>query len=78
MKQMWYVRGESKFSDHRPVYSQFQVQIDSSSGSNECCNNNCNENSVVVRNKTNYMPGLKHAPKVQAEELLPPNITTFS
>lgn len=78
MKQMWYLRGESKFSDHRPVYSLFQAEIDSSSGSNECSNNNCNKNSVVVRNKTNYMPGLKHAPKVQAEELLPPNITNFS
>lgn len=79
MRQMWYVRGESKFSDHRPVYSLFQVQIDSSSGSNECSNNNnCNKNSVVVRSKTNYMPALKHAPKVQAEELLPPNIPTFS
>ncbi|XP_026443466.1 type I inositol polyphosphate 5-phosphatase 8-like isoform X2 [Papaver somniferum] len=28
MKQMWYVRGESKFSDHRPVYSMFSVQLD--------------------------------------------------
>ncbi|KAF5953793.1 hypothetical protein HYC85_006649 [Camellia sinensis] len=25
LKQMWYVRGESKFSDHRPVYSLFSV-----------------------------------------------------
>ena len=25
---MWYLRGESKFSDHRPVYSLFAVQID--------------------------------------------------
>ncbi|KAI3967956.1 hypothetical protein MKW92_043998 [Papaver armeniacum] len=29
MKQMWYVRGENKFSDHRPVYSLFSVQLDS-------------------------------------------------
>ncbi|GAV62682.1 Exo_endo_phos domain-containing protein [Cephalotus follicularis] len=28
LKQMWYVRGESKFSDHRPVYSLFSVQVD--------------------------------------------------
>ncbi|KAJ3676669.1 hypothetical protein LUZ60_004081 [Juncus effusus] len=28
MKQMWYVRGESRFSDHRPVYSLFSVQLD--------------------------------------------------
>ncbi|THU68243.1 hypothetical protein C4D60_Mb08t01870 [Musa balbisiana] len=28
MKQMWYVRGESRFSDHRPVCSVFAVQLD--------------------------------------------------
>ncbi|KAK4767488.1 hypothetical protein SAY86_015238 [Trapa natans] len=28
IKQMWYVRGESRFSDHRPVYSLFSVQVD--------------------------------------------------
>ncbi|KAK4281401.1 hypothetical protein QN277_012899 [Acacia crassicarpa] len=28
LKQNWYVRGESKFSDHRPVYSQFSVKVD--------------------------------------------------
>lgn len=28
LEQMWYLRGESKFSDHRPVYSLFAVQID--------------------------------------------------
>ncbi|XP_072996722.1 type I inositol polyphosphate 5-phosphatase 8 [Typha latifolia] len=28
MKQMWYVRGECRFSDHRPVYSLFAVQLD--------------------------------------------------
>lgn len=25
---MWYLRGESKFSDHRPVHSLFSAQID--------------------------------------------------
>ncbi|KAF8042392.1 hypothetical protein BT93_A0886 [Corymbia citriodora subsp. variegata] len=28
LKQIWYVRGESRFSDHRPVYSLFSVQVD--------------------------------------------------
>ncbi|KAK4800613.1 hypothetical protein SAY86_021100 [Trapa natans] len=28
MKQIWYARGESRFSDHRPVYSLFLVQVD--------------------------------------------------
>ncbi|KAL3531851.1 hypothetical protein ACH5RR_005372 [Cinchona calisaya] len=27
LKQLWYVRGESKFSDHRPVSSLFSVQL---------------------------------------------------
>ncbi|XP_010253290.1 PREDICTED: type I inositol polyphosphate 5-phosphatase 8 isoform X2 [Nelumbo nucifera] len=27
LKQMWYVRGESRFSDHRPVYSLFSLQL---------------------------------------------------
>ncbi|KAL4351930.1 hypothetical protein GQ457_06G007810 [Hibiscus cannabinus] len=27
LKQMWYSRGESRFSDHRPVYSLFSVQV---------------------------------------------------
>ncbi|KAI8556552.1 hypothetical protein RHMOL_Rhmol05G0262300 [Rhododendron molle] len=27
LKQIWYVRGEFKFSDHRPVYSLFSVQV---------------------------------------------------
>ncbi|XP_027352914.1 type I inositol polyphosphate 5-phosphatase 8-like [Abrus precatorius] len=31
INQMWYVRGESKFSDHRPVYSLFSVQVDMTS-----------------------------------------------
>ncbi|XVF76589.1 hypothetical protein PTKIN_Ptkin13bG0277900 [Pterospermum kingtungense] len=27
IKQVWYSRGESRFSDHRPVYSLFSVQV---------------------------------------------------
>lgn len=27
VKQIWYERGESRFSDHRPVYSLFAVQL---------------------------------------------------
>ncbi|XP_020205473.2 type I inositol polyphosphate 5-phosphatase 8 [Cajanus cajan] len=27
VEQLWYVRGESKFSDHRPVYSLFSVGV---------------------------------------------------
>ncbi|KAE8727278.1 Type I inositol 1,4,5-trisphosphate 5-phosphatase CVP2 [Hibiscus syriacus] len=31
IKQMWYSRGELRFSDHRPVYSLFSVQVNSAS-----------------------------------------------
>ncbi|RDX98589.1 Type I inositol polyphosphate 5-phosphatase 8, partial [Mucuna pruriens] len=27
VEQLWYVRGESKFSDHRPVYSLFSINV---------------------------------------------------
>jgi hypothetical protein len=27
MNQIWYVRGESRFSDHRPVHCLFSVQL---------------------------------------------------
>ncbi|KAL4284858.1 hypothetical protein GQ457_16G022950 [Hibiscus cannabinus] len=30
LEQVWYSRGECRFSDHRPVYSLFSVQMDSS------------------------------------------------
>ncbi|XP_058099089.1 type I inositol polyphosphate 5-phosphatase 8 isoform X2 [Magnolia sinica] len=33
MKQMWYTRGESRFSDHRPVHSLFTVHVDVASKS---------------------------------------------
>ncbi|XP_010260068.1 PREDICTED: type I inositol polyphosphate 5-phosphatase 8-like isoform X2 [Nelumbo nucifera] len=41
VKQMWYMRGESRFSDHRPVYSLFSVQL-----------NVANNNRVRVRVST--------------------------
>ncbi|XP_057972328.1 type I inositol polyphosphate 5-phosphatase 8 isoform X2 [Malania oleifera] len=31
LKQIWYLRGESRFSDHRPVYSLFSARVDPSS-----------------------------------------------
>ncbi|XP_050214405.1 type I inositol polyphosphate 5-phosphatase 8 isoform X2 [Mercurialis annua] len=55
LKQMWYLRGESRFSDHRPVYSLFSVKVNKS--------NKSNARSYPARSST-YMA------KVQAEELL--------
>ncbi|XP_004493900.1 type I inositol polyphosphate 5-phosphatase 8 [Cicer arietinum] len=34
LNQMLYVRGESKFSDHRPVYSLFSAQVDMNTSNN--------------------------------------------
>ncbi|XP_051130368.1 type I inositol polyphosphate 5-phosphatase 8 isoform X2 [Andrographis paniculata] len=54
MKQMCYVRGESRFSDHRPVYSIFSVELNlpsmpsstsTSSTYNKTINNNNNNSN---------------------------------
>ncbi|OVA18296.1 Inositol polyphosphate-related phosphatase [Macleaya cordata] len=36
VEQLLYVRGESKFSDHRPVYSLFSVQVDLANSNTTC------------------------------------------
>ncbi|KAM0948238.1 putative endonuclease/exonuclease/phosphatase [Dioscorea sansibarensis] len=64
LKQMWYVRGESRFSDHRPVYSMFSVELDHVEEGKEredglACNRHCSSNSGGVS-----------CGKVQAEEQL--------
>lgn len=63
MKQMSYIRGESKFSDHRPVSSMFSVQVSLP----------LNENKITTfldpkTFKSSLLPVC--AAKVQAEELL--------
>ncbi|KAJ7972513.1 Type I inositol polyphosphate 5-phosphatase [Quillaja saponaria] len=77
LKQMWYVRGESKFSDHRPVYSLFSVQIDLTSKKPtpiatkptgiSAINSSCP--SKLSTNTALPLPSTCVA-KVQAEELL--------
>ncbi|KAL5546294.1 hypothetical protein UlMin_005981 [Ulmus minor] len=79
LKQLWYVRGESKFSDHRPVYSLFSAQIDLVNK-----HHNLPTATISVRNKScmpkpcanTSLPLPLPLPttclsKVQAEELLP-------
>ncbi|XP_021888639.1 type I inositol polyphosphate 5-phosphatase 8 isoform X1 [Carica papaya] len=58
LKQMWYVRGESRFSDHRPVYSLFSVQV------------NLATTKSCPRISTNAALSSTCMSKVQAEELL--------
>ncbi|XP_010553300.1 PREDICTED: type I inositol polyphosphate 5-phosphatase 8 isoform X2 [Tarenaya hassleriana] len=65
LKQMWYVRGESRFSDHRPVYSLFSVQIN-------LVKDHLNRRNIPVNKKhhpNTVLPSTCVA-KVQAEELL--------
>ncbi|XP_059428853.1 type I inositol polyphosphate 5-phosphatase 8 isoform X1 [Corylus avellana] len=68
LKQMWYLRGESRFSDHRPVYSLFSVHVDIA-----------NKNKVVAAAKScTNKPSTTNTPlasstcavKIQAEEIL--------
>ena len=64
---MWYVRGESKFSDHRPVSSQFSVQVDKTikkKTTNAVCP------SIGLPNVALSSACAAAAAKVQAEELL--------
>ncbi|PIA53015.1 hypothetical protein AQUCO_01000702v1 [Aquilegia coerulea] len=64
LKQMSYVRGESKFSDHRPVYSLFSVQIDVAS------KHKFIRRSNIPSALTTKTMSLACAAKVQAEERL--------
>ncbi|CAE6034983.1 unnamed protein product [Arabidopsis arenosa] len=65
MKQLWYVRGESKFSDHRPVQSLFSVHID-------LTQNQSNRKTKPVNQNHRPNPVLPYTchGKVQAEEIL--------
>ncbi|GLT79253.1 hypothetical protein SLA2020_507470 [Shorea laevis] len=63
MKQLWYARGESRFSDHRPVCSLFSVQVNSANciPTARCC--------PLKLPSSTILSSLSLA-KVQAEELL--------
>lgn len=58
LKQMWYLRGESRFSDHRPVYAMFSVQVD------------VVNKSKPMRSCISKPTTVTCVAKVQAEELL--------
>ncbi|KAK3016093.1 hypothetical protein RJ639_006337 [Escallonia herrerae] len=65
LKQMWYVRGESKFSDHRPVFSLFSVQVNTVANQN-----NRKPARVQPPQPTTCLSSTCSVAKVQAEELL--------
>ncbi|KAF8397535.1 hypothetical protein HHK36_016453 [Tetracentron sinense] len=69
LKQMCYVRGESRFSDHRPVYSLFSVQVDVANRSKVRRSNTNSTNSRISSTTTSSLSSSSLA-RVQAEELL--------
>ncbi|XP_026415781.1 type I inositol polyphosphate 5-phosphatase 8-like [Papaver somniferum] len=52
MKQMWYVRGENKFSDHRPVYTMFSVQLDTPIHGNKVQKSTSSSSSAITTTAT--------------------------
>ncbi|CAL9763216.1 unnamed protein product [Musa acuminata subsp. burmannicoides] len=67
MKQMWYVRGESQFSDHRPVYSLFSVQVDHEARSGDV---GTTATVTAAKSSSNSSSSSSSWGRVQAEELL--------
>ncbi|XP_042510848.1 type I inositol polyphosphate 5-phosphatase 8 [Macadamia integrifolia] len=76
VKQMWYGRGESRFSDHRPVNSLFSVGLVAVANDKSKCQNlppPCSSSSSSrSSNNSNAKPmsASRVARRVQAEELL--------
>lgn len=76
MEQMWYLRGESRFSDHRPVYSLFSVQVhvagdkDTARSDTEPMGSSHSIKPSTTTTST-VVPSIGAA-KIQAEELLLP------
>ncbi|KAI9154030.1 hypothetical protein LWI28_020138 [Acer negundo] len=67
LKQLCYIRGESRFSDHRPVYSLFSVQVNSPNKphtitTTRSCPPRVSKNTAALSSTC--------VAKVQAEELL--------
>ncbi|KAJ1690308.1 hypothetical protein LUZ63_014463 [Rhynchospora breviuscula] len=52
MNQIWYGRGESQFSDHRPVYSLFLVELDDHD--TYCHKPTTNPAQVIMSDSKNY------------------------
>ncbi|XP_027070103.1 type I inositol polyphosphate 5-phosphatase 8 [Coffea arabica] len=74
LKQLWYARGESKFSDHRPVNSLFSVQVNVSQTDKAAPP--VSSNATVPQAEAAAQPTVLSSStcaavaKVQAEELL--------
>ncbi|CAI0472587.1 unnamed protein product, partial [Linum tenue] len=74
LKQQWYVRGESKFSDHRPVSSSFVVNVRAKESNvkkklvkSSSCRKPSSRFCPTKSSPSTILPGVA---KIQAEELL--------
>ncbi|XP_043711746.1 type I inositol polyphosphate 5-phosphatase 8 [Telopea speciosissima] len=75
VKQMWYGRGESRFSDHRPVYSLFSVEVldvasKSNSSTTTTTHHPCPSSSSRSSSSSAKAMSASRVARVQAEELL--------
>ncbi|KAL5149041.1 Type I inositol polyphosphate 5-phosphatase 8 [Glycine soja] len=77
VEQLWYVRGESKFSDHRPVYSLFSVDVDLTCNKLSSPSIAASDSSSIISTRscssrplTNVALSSSCFAKVQAEEQL--------
>lgn len=69
LKQISYLRGESKFSDHRPVYSQFSVEVEVANKSKQPTTTTTTSSRFCLNRPSTAMPSSCMS-KIQAEELL--------
>ncbi|XP_042944868.1 type I inositol polyphosphate 5-phosphatase 8-like isoform X3 [Carya illinoinensis] len=70
LKQILYLRGESTFSDHRPVYSLFSVEVDAANRSKEISTAPTSTEFCINKLSANAVLSSSRAAKIQAEELL--------
>ncbi|KAH7678014.1 phosphatidylinositol-bisphosphatase protein [Dioscorea alata] len=68
MKQMWYVRGESRFSDHRPVSSLFSVKLDG--GDHVAVGEGVKDGTISYNHLNTTNTSGSSCGKIQAEEQL--------
>lgn len=70
---MWYVRGESKFSDHRPVLSLFSLQVNVAQTNKKAAasiSSNATKPPIEAASKPTVLSSTCAAATVQDEELL--------
>ena len=57
LQQLSYVRGESRFSDHKPVYGIFSAEVETSHGRLKKSMSYCSKNRIEVEELLPYSHG---------------------